>query len=747
MKKLLHSKKTRSEMLADFLVDYNKVLGKSHKTIKLIGTSATQPLTFHTFYNGTLEDGTKVKDKWGWLAQYLYEMSKKYLPSNNYNAAALKALMDGTLDGTNTTQTTAVSCSFRAFLNGMQIGDGKGVSVDFSIEKYANGFWDTLGSFQQYKEKAGGYNIDLPKLTKENYTFLGWYRDSEMTEGKVTSIYSDITLYAKFGEDVPVQTIKIDNVPDGVMKYTDYQLNYTISPGDASIKTVDFESSDPSIASIDTYGKIVGVSVGIVKIKVISNSETKAYDEFELKVYTPNYFDVSYETNSYVTVGETIKLNAKYLSKDITPNLIWESKDTSVATVENGVVKGVKKGTTYITVKETNTNDTFDFGVTVLSGEESAALKFIASTNNANIFTRYELLIGDGDNANDYHRDIYGSVNKILFNDPLTIDTSYEKAAMSDTHHGGVKTSTEFITVHYTGNMSKGATAKANANYMCQSSSAVSIHYVTGNDGIFHCLDDNYVAWHAGDGTAVTFEWIPTGVMYKESDPQYPVWGISEDSKFMINGQKTSIDVPTGSTDATKKVTKNTFLYNGVENNCINQMGLPFTIKNGEYYMGTTWWCYSQISAGRICSHGGNLNSVGIESAVNPESDLWWTWQRTAQLVAMLMEKFDLDITRVVGHHFFTAKNCPQPMLENNNEIWWEFIELVKAEYELRTKYSDVTFTLAYDKTYSNTNKYGRVLSQKEIAPQLIEYNITVKVGSKTEVVHLSSIVEGCYQK
>ena len=295
--------------------------------------------------------------------------------------------------------------------------------------------------------------------------------------------------------------------------------------------------------------------------------------------------------------------------------------------------------------------------------------------------------------------------------------------------------------------MSRGATAKANANYMCQSSSAVSIHYVTGNDGIYHCLDDNYVAWHAGDGTGVTFEWIPTGVMYKNDDPTYPVWGISEDSKFTLNGQKTSISVPTGTTEATKKVTKNTFLYNGVENNCINQMGLPFTVKNGEYYMGTTWWCYSQISAGRICSHGGNLNSVGIESAVNPESDLWWTWQRTAQLVARLMQKFNLDITRVVGHHFYTAKNCPQPMLENNNEIWWEFIELVKAEYELLTKYNNYEFTLSYDTTYTNTNKYGRVLKQLGVEPQLVEYKIQIKNGNSTETIKLCSIVEGYYQR
>lgn len=78
--------------------------------------------------------------------------------------------------------------------------------------------------------------------------------------------------------------------------------------------------------------------------------------------------------------------------------------------------------------------------------------------------------------------------------------------------------SIEFITVHYTGNMAKGSTASANANYFATNTST-SIHYVTGNDGVFSVLDDSYVAYHAGDGTSVKFEWFPTGVTYKDGDP------------------------------------------------------------------------------------------------------------------------------------------------------------------------------------------------------------------------------------
>lgn len=279
-------------------------------------------------------------------------------------------------------------------------------------------------------------------------------------------------------------------------------------------------------------------------------------------------------------------------------------------------------------------------------------------------------------------------------------------------------------------------TASANANYFATNTST-SIHYVTGNDGVFSVLDDSYVAYHAGDGTSVKFEWFPTGVTYKDGDPVYPVFGITANSKFSINGTETTISVPEGTTAATKKVT---------DSKWINDMGLAFKIVDGQYYMGTTWWCYSQVAEGRICSKGGNLNSIGIESAVNPESNLWYTWQRTAQLVAKLMLENDLDITRVKGHHFYSAKDCPQPLLENDLEIWWKFIEMVEHEYDMLTKYKDYQFTFELDTETTAVNNNGRVVEQP-LYTEVVTYTVTIDNGTTSETITLSTIVEGMYCK
>ena len=153
-------------------------------------------------------------------------------------------------------------------------------------------------------------------------------------------------------------------------------------------------------------------------------------------------------------------------------------------------------------------------------------------------------------------------------------------------------------------------------------------------------------------------------------------------------------------------------------------MGFGFKIVNGQYYMTKTWWCTSQVSAGRICNIGGNYSSIGIETAVNVDSDLWLTWHYTAQLVARLMITYNLPIERVVGHHFYTAKDCPQPLLSNEMELWWRFIECVKTEYKILTELSGWNLSMELVGDYSNVTENGRVTGGTA-TDEFITYDVT----------------------
>lgn len=726
----------RDALLADFLKDYNEAMGKSYQTTADIPTGAFADIDYHTFFTKVLSDGTNIRGKWLWLAEYLLELSKRDLASNNCNVLGLTSLINN--NAYTGDATYGLSYAFRAFLIGTTIRPGSSYSsVDHSIYENAHGFWDKLSAAENTEYLNNKGTVTLPTAYLENYKFVGWYTNPEFTGEVVTTVEDTITVYAKFVEATPVESVSIDNKITELKRYETYQLEWSINPSNANIQAVKFESSDTSVATVDNKGLITAVSNGTVTIKMTSLSPSGKTDEFTFEVYSPDHFDINYETNSYVEIGKSILLLADYVKRDGSKvNLVWSSLTPEIASVDAGAVTGLKAGQAVIRVALADDANIYqDFVVTVLDSNLSDALKYVLSAHESNAFLSYDLGIGAGTPA--YYRDIVGSVSKLLYNEPLTInDQYYATANANEKNHGGKMSSIEFITVHYTGNMAKGSTASANANYFATNTST-SIHYVTGNDGVFSVLDDSYVAYHAGDGTSVEFEWFPTGVTYKDGDPVYPVFGITANSKFSINGTETTISVPEGTTAATKKVT---------DSKWINDMGLAFKIVDGQYYMGTTWWCYSQVAEGRICSKGGNLNSIGIESAVNPESNLWYTWQRTAQLVAKLMLENDLDITRVKGHHFYSAKDCPQPLLENDLEIWWKFIEMVEHEYDMLTKYKDYQFTFELDTETTAVNNNGRVVEQP-LYTEVVTYTVTIDNGTTSETITLSTIVEGMYCK
>jgi len=585
-------------------------------------------------------------------------------------------------------------------------------------------------------------NLALGQAQKSGFSFLGWSLTKGSTEyiTKLENVKKEYTLYANYEVNSNYKDFIVTNLPiEGIIYKSKLQLAVSYQPSTLSSGKLSYESSNKTIFSVSSTGEIEALRAGVATLTVtLKGTETITHD-IEINVYIPGTFEVSYDSTSYVTVGEKIKLNAKYINKNgDEEEVLFNSRNNSIATVDKtGTVKGIANGSTSILLS-TMSGASFDMGVTVVASNASAAVKFVLSSHESNVFTRYNLNIGG-----TYNTDIFGSITDCAYNDVLTIDRSLEAIQANVTsNHAGKKSSTEFICVHYTGNMASGADAKANASYFAQGGNGTSIHYTTGNDGVFHVLDDSLIGFHAGDGhTEDDFYWRPSGVKVEAGDPATPVWGISENAKFTINGRETNQDVPEGETEATKRVTSNSYSYGGAKQQWINQMGLAWMIVDGEYYMGTTWWCYDMVAAGRICNKGGNMNSIGIESCVNKGSDLWETWHITAKLVAQLMEENKLDITRVVGHHFYSAKNCPQPMMENDMEIWYKFVDLVKAEYALRTDFKDYTFKLEL------VGGGDEIRTAEKNETQMITYTVTIKHAGLTETVTLSSVLNGLYAR
>ena len=611
-----------------------------------------------------------------------------------------------------------------------------------------------------------GDSFDLiPLVHVLDLDFLGWYDNPELTGEPVTAILptdkGDKVFYPKFEEEIMPEEVILNKIID-LQRFETYQLTWNFNPIETTDQRVEFVSSNKAVAKVDSEtGLITAIKDGITTITMKVYADKAFNVSFELEVYSPGQVIGEYQTTSYVAINDVIVLDAKLHGRGVS-TLVWESLDESIATVDSvGNVAGIKEGVVSVRAKDANNPEIYlDFIVTVVSQEVSDELQLLLDSHNANIFVRKKLGIGSG--IPEYYKDIYGSVNKLLMNEALVIDDSRKDIEQNNKtgDYFGVMESIEFITVHYTGNMRDGADSDANADYFV-GDNEVSIHFCTGNDGVDQCLPLNIGAYHAGDSGAMDvvgpFKWHPTGVKVSENDPLYPVFTISDDFYYEINGNKTSIEMPTPydyknrrtnhilNSDGTisSQPTYGSPFSNRTPESFINMHSLPFKIVDGEYYMGTTWWCYTQVSEGRICSTGGNRNSIGIESCVNRGSDLWYTWQITAQLVAKLMVDNKLDITRVRGHHFYTAKDCPQPMLENDMEIWWEFLALVEAEYELRTKFNGYTLTAV-----SNNPDYLRDNGRVRLQPDqdtCLSYTVTISNGEKAETITLGTMLSGKY--
>ncbi|OZG53569.1 Bacterial Ig-like domain (group 2) [Pseudoscardovia radai] len=129
------------------------------------------------------------------------------------------------------------------------------------------------------------------------------------------------------------------------------QLTATVSPSNATNKTVTWTSSNPSVATVDANGIVTARAQGTASISAKAGSYT-AYSTINVTAKTVAVESVSVSPATVgVKVGAATRLTATVLPANATDqSLTWISDNQSVATVDaNGVVTGVKEGTAKIT--------------------------------------------------------------------------------------------------------------------------------------------------------------------------------------------------------------------------------------------------------------------------------------------------------------------------------------------------------------------------------------------------------------
>lgn len=319
---------------------------------------------------------------------------------------------------------------------------------------------------------------------------------------------------------------------------------------------------------------------------------------------------------------------------------------------------------------------------------------------------------------NEYDHLLIQSVAKLLFEDYNVIENL---APLTNENREGIKKQKFYVTVHDTGDADLKHNAKfwseaVKNEYWEQGKYACSYQYVVGNDGTYHNIPDDEIAWHAGDSTRYDYKLYDTSVTGVN---EYPIITISKDGYYEIDNKKTIIKAPR----IYKEIDGKVIIDRLPETKDINDQSVLCKLIDGKYYIGET---YLNTGYMLIANRGGNNNSIGIESCINENSDIYLTWQRTAKLVANLLYNNNLSFNDVKQHHYFSGKNCPQTIRENN--MWDHFMDLVKVEYKaIQLNKEGYSFTLISNNDLIINN--GRILYSNEEK----NINITIRISKNNE--------------
>jgi hypothetical protein len=197
--------------------------------------------------------------------------------------------------------------------------------------------------------------------------------------------------------DVKVTGITVTPENHTLMAGGTFTLTAAVFPGNASDKSVAWESNNTGVATVDANGVVTAVAAGEANITVTSVANSARSATCEITV-TDAYNVLLDQHTLQVAIGGTgalVATIAPLASKTIT----WSSSDNTVATVDNGTVTGVAVGTVTITAALQEDPSRKDECVVTVVGEDDLLVgvwTFEDDTNLEKATKGADLEIGGG---------------------------------------------------------------------------------------------------------------------------------------------------------------------------------------------------------------------------------------------------------------------------------------------------------------------------------------------------------------
>lgn len=206
----------------------------------------------------------------------------------------------------------------------------------------------------------------LPVTT--TYKELTWETSDDsiatVQDGKVTAVSlgtAVITVKSAVDESVlahcevrvlrAVQSVTLDKHELTLEVSETAKLNAAVMPDTASDRSVTWSTSDERIVSVDENGNLTAIGVGTATVTVITRDGEKKAACVVTVTQKPQSITLDKQSLT-LTEGDAATLTASYLPTTTTyKELVWETSDDSVATVQDGKVTAVSLGTAVIAAK------------------------------------------------------------------------------------------------------------------------------------------------------------------------------------------------------------------------------------------------------------------------------------------------------------------------------------------------------------------------------------------------------------
>lgn len=146
-----------------------------------------------------------------------------------------------------------------------------------------------------------------------------------------------------------------------------HKLNATVLPEDATDKSLTWESSQPSVATVSQDGTVTAISIGNTTITVKANDESNQSATCSVSVVPTPVESVTITAQGSTTLkaGQTVQLSAEVLPSTATDKTVsWTSSQHEVASVNSlGLVTAVSVGKTTITATAGDKSSTIEITV------------------------------------------------------------------------------------------------------------------------------------------------------------------------------------------------------------------------------------------------------------------------------------------------------------------------------------------------------------------------------------------------